>query len=486
MAQPPAKISYINKSYEDERNALLARAPIVSHGTWTDLNNSELLLAFAELMLGSSDMIKFYMDHQANESFLQTARERKNVIANSNQLSHRMKSWSPASGYVSVKLTNKINGYISIPKYTKFWSRSGLPYFSTTEMFLSEGIPFADVPLLQGLVKTVTYTSTGEASQKFLINSALIGEGSITVSIDSILWECVDNNFILSGVGSQDYTLEILSNGNMYVVFGDGVFGAIPTTNASIIITWADTQGPLGNMDENLIVRFDEDPDNVAIQYSSNFSGGSVPETIEEAKKLAPMLLRSVWKADTKDDFAALTEDYPGVQQAGVLDINDFPLYSFRISYHEVWVVVIPSGGGTMSDSMRNAIYNYLEERKYTTCNLQVINAEYVSVDIDVTVYKKSNYDEQVIESAVTDAVTNLFIIATSPIAQYRMYGTVDGLVLGEDLRYSDVVTAINSLPGVSYIQMSSPTSDVMVNSQQIPILGNLTLNILNAVEVIE
>jgi len=139
-----------------------------------------------------------------------------------------------------------------------------------------------------------------------------------------------------------------------------------------------------------------------------------------------------------------------------------------------------------MSDSMRNAIYNYLEERKYTTCNLQVINAEYVSVDIDVTVYKKSNYDEQVIESAVTDAVTNLFIIATSPIAQYRMYGTVDGLVLGEDLRYSDVVTAINSLPGVSYIQMSSPTSDVMVNSQQIPILGNLTLNILNAVEVIE
>jgi hypothetical protein len=481
---PPAKISYINKTYEDERRELLARAPIVSNGTWTDLNNAELLVALSEIMLGSSDMMRFYFDHQANEAFLEKARERKNVIAHSNQIGHRIKSWTSAVGSVSVKLTKNVIGYISVPQYTKLWSADGLPYYTITETFLSDGIPFSEISLSQGDIQTINYTSNGILDQRFIIDSQYIAEGSITVKVDGQIWSFVDDDFAKSGPASTNFILETVHTNAMYVVFGDGVSGKIPTLGSTIEITWANTKGPLGNIEENLIIRFDRPIDELAIVYSSNFSGGAVPETIEEAKKLGPMLLRALWRGTSKEDVVALTEDYPGVKQASVLDINDFPLYSFKVSYHETWVVVIPENDNLMSETMKSSIQVYLEERKYVTNNIQVIDAEYISIDIDVTVYKKKEFDQQVIESGVVDSINDIFTIAKSPIASYRMLGYVDGLVLGEDFRYSNLVYAIQSVPGVAYIELSTPTSDTPMNYQQIPILGELRVNVLDAVGI--
>lgn len=478
---PPAKISYINKTYEDERQELLSLAPIISNGVWTDLNNAELLVALTELLLGSSDMFRFYFDHQANEAFLPNARERKNVIAHCNQISHRIKSWSAAIGSVSVKLAKNVIGYISIPQYTKLWSAFGLPYYTLNETFLSDGLPFADIPLRQGDIKKVSYVSNGTSNQRFLIDSSNIAELSVDVRVDGQLWSYVDDNFIKSGANSTNFTLETIYNGTMYVVFGDGISGKIPPNNLTVEITYADTQGPLGNISENQIIRFDVPDDYVAIIYSSPFSGGAIPESIEKAKQIGPMLLRSVWKGTTKEDIISLVEDYPGVKQASVLDIDDFPLYSFKIAYNETWVVVIPENDGPMSDTMRNSIQSYLEERKHVTNNIQVIDAEYMSVDIDVTIYKKKEYDQQVIESGAVDSINELFKIAKSPVASSKMQGYVDGLVLGEDFRYSQLVYVIQSVPGVAYIELSTPIADIPMNFQQIPILGELRINVLDA-----
>lgn len=480
-SQPPAKISYINKSYQDERNELLARAPIVSNGTWTDLNNAELLVALTELMLGDSDMNRFYLDHQANEAFLETARERKNVISHCNQISYRVKSWSPAQGTVSLKLSNIQAGYVSIPRHTKFWASTGLQYCSFQDIFLSNGNPFADLFLLQCDILSVMYISNGTLNQKYIINSSNIGEQTISVTVNNDLWNLIDNEFVTSGPFSTNYTLATLSNGNMNVIFGDGIFGAVPPKGSSIKITWGDTLGPLGNIEENKIVRFDEPINNVLIYYSSPFTGGASPETIEQAKRLAPMLLRSLWRGVLKDDYAALTENYPGVKQASVLDINDYPLYNFQMSYHETWIVVIPNNDSVMSDGMRDGVASYLEERKYVTNHLVIIDADYVSIDVDVTLYKAQGVDPQPIEKAAIENINTLFTIARSPIAQYRLYGKVDGLVLGEDFRYSKLSATLQSIPNVMYLELSTPQDDVPMNNQQIPVLGELRINIMDA-----
>ena len=74
-----ASISYSNKDYESLRQELLARVPQLTD-RWTDFNESDLGVVLLELFCGVGDMLAYYLDAQAAEAFLPTARQRQNVI----------------------------------------------------------------------------------------------------------------------------------------------------------------------------------------------------------------------------------------------------------------------------------------------------------------------------------------------------------------------------------------------------------------------
>jgi hypothetical protein len=486
---PPAKLSYLDKSYKEARSDLLSRVPIISGGVWTDLNSAELLVSLLETFLGLFDMQMFYQDHQSNEAFLSTARERKNVIRHCNQIGYRLRSWSPAVGNVTIKLTNEVTNYVAVPKYTKILSSGNIPYYVTEGTYLTNSNPVAVLKVAQGQVSSVIYTSTGVADQSFVVPTNTAAEGSITVYVNDQAWVEVTDDFAKSGPYSPHYVLRIDAQNQFSVVFGDGKnrlgSGMIPTETSTITVWWADTLGPNGNAGPGQVATFDEAIPNVYITSSTSFSGGAEPERIEEAKKLAPMLLRSLWRGVSRDDVIALAEDFPGIRQASVLDINDFPLYDFMISYYEVWVVAIPEDGDLLSDEMKQELLSYLEERKYVTCDLKILDPEYKKVDIEAVVYKYTDADERVIMAQIEDALTELFKVAQSPIASFQMNNTIDGLMLGDDLRFSVIVAAIQAITGVSHVTMVTPTGDISMNYKQIATLGELRINIQNVTEQI-
>lgn len=479
-SQPIVQLSYLDKSYKEARDELLAKAPIVSNGVWTDLNSSELLVALLELVLGVNDLNMFYYDHQTNEAFLDRAKERKNVISHCNDISYRLSSWSPAIGSVVVKLRDPQEGYVFIPKYTLLTSKAGLPYYCTDGSYLTNIIPTISISVAQGLPNVITYTSNGLSDQKYLIPSTFVAEGSITVTLEDVEWECIDDHFVKSGPYSEHYMLALESNNSMYVLFGDGIVGSIPPEGSVITIEWADTVGPAGNVKANQISGFNDQSafTQLLVISSTIFSGGAQPETIEAAKKLAPMTLRSLWRGVTRDDFVVLTEQFPGVRQASVLDINDYPLYSFSLSYYSVVVVAIPQDGDYLSDQYKLELTQYLEDRKYVTCDIQVSDPEYYLINIEAAIYKYKDYDERSVLANVEKALQDFFKIAQSPVASYRLTGTVDGMVLGGDLRYSVLISTIQSVDGVAYVDLVSPEGDVTINYKQIATLGELKLSI--------
>jgi hypothetical protein len=485
--KPPAKISYLDKSYAEARNELLAKAPIVSKGVWTDLNSAELMVALMELFLGAFDMQMFYQDHQSNEAFLSTARERKNIIRHCNQIGYRLRSWSPAVGNITVRLTNEVSSYVAIPKYTKMYSSGNLPYFVLEGTYLTNSNPVAVLKVAQGDVSSISYTSSGLPDQSFVVPSTTAAEGSVSVYVNGEIWLEVDDDFAKSGPYSPHYVLRLDAQNQFSIVFGDGKnrlgSGMIPAESATITVWWADTLGPTGNVGANQVATFDDSIPNVYVVSSTNFSGGAEPEKIEEAKKLAPMLLRSLWRGTTRDDVIALSEHFPGVRQASVLDINDFPLYDFMISYYEVWVVVIPEEGEYLSSEMKQEVLNYLEERKYVTCDLKILDPEYKKIDIEAVVYKYKDGDERAIMAQIEDSLGEMFKVAKSPVASFRMNGYVDGLMLGDDLRFSVIVSAIQSIEGVSHVNMIYPTGDIPMNYKQIATLGELRINIQDITE---
>lgn len=141
-------------------------------------------------------------------------------------------------------------------------------------------------------------------------------------------------------------------------------------------------------------------------------------------------------------------------------------------------VIVIPQDGEYLSDQFKLDLQQYLEERKYVTCDIKVSDPEYIRVDIEAAIYKYKDYDERTVLASIEQVLTDFFTVAQSPVATYRLTGKVDGRILGEDLRFSVLVSAIQSVPGVSYVDMITPAADIPMNFKQIAVLGEVKLSV--------
>src|ERR1039457_645824 len=79
MATGRGRLPYVNKDYDSIREELLARIPQLTD-RWTDFNVSDLGVVLLELFSGIADMLAYYIDAQAAECYLPTARQRSNII----------------------------------------------------------------------------------------------------------------------------------------------------------------------------------------------------------------------------------------------------------------------------------------------------------------------------------------------------------------------------------------------------------------------
>lgn len=89
MAKKKIPISYTNRDFNSIKSALSEHARRYYPDTYKDFNEA----SFGSLMLDTvsyvGDMLSFYLDYQANESFLETAIEKENIINLSRNMGYR-------------------------------------------------------------------------------------------------------------------------------------------------------------------------------------------------------------------------------------------------------------------------------------------------------------------------------------------------------------------------------------------------------------
>ena len=89
MAKKKIPISYTNRDFNSIKAALTEHARRYYPDTYKDFNEA----SFGSLMLDTvsyvGDMLSFYLDYQANESFLETAIEKENIINLSRNMGYR-------------------------------------------------------------------------------------------------------------------------------------------------------------------------------------------------------------------------------------------------------------------------------------------------------------------------------------------------------------------------------------------------------------
>jgi predicted phage baseplate assembly protein len=183
--------------------------------------------------------------------------------------------------------------------------------------------------------ETTTYgelvgTSTGTPAMRFVLGESPVVDGSVEVYVqDGDLfskWTQVEH-IIDYSTNDLVYSLFIDDNNLVYINFGDGVSGVIPTNYSEIRALYTVGGGSIGNIESAVIDTIEFIPglsegETTAVQGAVTVTnetaalGGSDPETNDQIRASAPAALRSGNRAVTLKDFSDLALSVSGVGKA--------------------------------------------------------------------------------------------------------------------------------------------------------------------------
>src|SRR5436190_16941193 len=94
-------IDYLARNYQSFRRALLDLIP-AKLPEWTDRSEANFGVVLIELFAYMADILSYYQDRIANEMFLSTAQERRNVIEHLRLIGYEMAPAAPAAALLNV------------------------------------------------------------------------------------------------------------------------------------------------------------------------------------------------------------------------------------------------------------------------------------------------------------------------------------------------------------------------------------------------
>ena len=469
MSTGRARLPYINKDYDSIRQELLARVPQLTD-RWTDFNESDLGVVLLELFAGVGDMLSYYLDAQAAECYLPTARRRQSIIDLCALVNYRLHGPLAASTRLRFTLSQPSTVVILIPAGTvcrvpAIGEIDAIPFETMFDVTIDVGQLTVEVDAQQGIRQSDTVTASGEAFQRIALSNSNIAHGSLKVTVNDITWQTVEH-FAESGPADRHVRIDRDGLEQTTLLFGDGRVGMQPSADQLINVSYLVTIGSAGNLAPN---RISELPtpipvagQSITISVTNPFSatGGAESETTEHARLLAPAAFRSTWKAVTKADYLALCEAFPGVAKAKVLDLNDDE--SLRI--YAVRIIIAPEGGGLPSPQLKGALHAYLDARRMVTIDLCIDDPVYRAVPITAELFIYPGEVAENVRQRVLTALTELFAF--------------DRQTFGQAVYTSDIIAVLDSVAGVSHVALHEPATDVPVSTREIALLGEVTLTI--------
>jgi len=465
-----ASIEYINKDYESIRQELLAKVPLLTD-RWTDFNHSDLGVVLLELFCGVGDMLTYYLDAQAAEAFLPTARQRQNVINLCKLIGYQLDTPVSSTTTIRFLLAAPLDFDLPVPVGTgcRALLVDGKADFETVDdAFIPRGELSVDIHARQGIRKSEELEATGKPWQRFHLSGVSIAQATIRVLIDDDTWSEV-RHFQESDGGSLHFMADTDALDITSILFGDGQAGAVPAAGKTISVSWLESLGAKGNIGPGRITQLlsavYHDGAQIPLTVSNTVAatGGSSRETIQHARNQAPAELRSLWKAVTLQDYKALAEGYPGVAKAKVLDTNDCQ----NIRYYNVHLAIAPNGGGMPSGLLKRELAEYLERRKVITVEVKLFDPVYRLIHIDCEVYAWTGEALENVRSRIESVLADFFAF--------------DQVNFGQTIHSSDLIALIDGVRGVSHIHLYTPQQDVELGRGEIPVLGSVNLDMRRA-----
>jgi uncharacterized phage protein gp47/JayE len=480
---PKPVIDYTGRDYTSVLQALREQAPR-KLPEWKDFENeADFGNVMLELFAYVADILSYYQDRVANESFLSTAVTRRSVIEHLRLIGYRMGTAAPAATTLTITLPAGASTHdpLALQRGAAFATKS-LPDkpsvrfeyaretawpldFKPVDSSAPNGPKSAQVPVEEGrlIAGDVIGRSAETPDQRCpLTHRGLIlrpagpqdQTGPDVAVITSIQgqqdqsWGFRDS-LAFSTPLAPDFTIDIDENDQATVIFGDGTFGAIPPRGATIAATYRVGGGRAGNVPADAIVSIVGAPALAALGAKVTngvaATGGADRETIEHAVAQAPAVFRSHQRAVTTGDYEALALSFDGVGKvrAAATGWNRVTLYVAPSGFvassadHDV------SAGGrrNVSDTLELGLKRFLEDKRMLTQIIEVADVDPVPIFVTAVVGIESYFVAEDVVAAIQRAAGDLLA-----------FERVD---FGQTVYLSRFYDAIQSTPGVRFANIT-------------------------------
>ena len=463
-------IDYTARDYDSFLASMRALIP-EKLPEWTDYQSEAdfgnvLLQLFAHM----GDILSYYVDRVANESFLGTAQTRRSIIHHLQLIGYQLATAAPASTTLTLRFPADCQQQITLTKGNAFATKSQnnqppvrFEYTRDADLVIDcSQLPeligtkgkkykkYPGVPVEEGrLIRDeILGTSDGSSNQKFtLAHSPLILRSRDNQTVHKDIQLITDQSGIrddswtlraslaFSSRQQTDFVIAIDELDRATVRFGDGIFGLIPPKGATIFATYRVGGGTSGNVAANTIQTIAGAPQlalvGAKVTNLQAATGGAARESIEHAVLHAPTVFRSLRRAVTTADYQALALNFPGVGKVRAVATN----------WNTVTLYIAPQGGGYVSDVLRTNLLAYFEDKRPITTQINIANVDYVTIFITANIGVKSHYEPNEVKALVQQAAGQLFAFEQVDFAQ-TMY-------------LSKFYEAIEAVEGVQHVTVS-------------------------------
>ena len=353
----------------------------------------------------------------ANESFLDSATIRENVVSLARNIGYVPRSKTAALASIEISDINLGVTNSSTPRFLTL--RSGLVCVGNTENTTFRfsipdeitssrvrdvnGVSFAQfddpITVYEGTLLQRVYKVDTSQDQRFIIDSPNIDSSTLRVFVKGSTdvglgrkYSMVDNILNINK-NSEIYLAQEVQDEKYEILFGDGLFGKKLENNSIITAKYLVTEGEDGNGPSNFSFQgsFTKSDgtlfiptDNITITTVTSASNGAEVEDVSSIKYFAPRLYSAQYRAVTPRDYEAIIQDiFPKTESVAVVGGEELDPPKFG----QVQISIKPKGGTYVSDFDKAQIKNKLKNYAIAGINSEIVDLKVLYVELNSTIY---------------------------------------------------------------------------------------------------
>ena len=443
---------FTNLNFEDIKTSIKDYLRQNSNFSDFDFEGSNLSVLINTLAYNSY-ITAYNTNMVANESFIDSATLRENVVSLARNIGYVPRSKRAATALVEFVITGISTDNRSITLQPGVFANSGinqtnfiysLPEKVQAPSFLGQSQGMVTIYQGQYLEKEWTI-DTSQPNQKYILPNDSIDTSTLRVFVkessssntrteykllDSIVGiTSVTNMFLIQETSDEKYEL----------LFGDGIFGKKLESGNVVTASYIKTDGKDGNGATNFnyvgTIK-DESGGDITTATTRLFTmipseNGDDIESVESIRNYAPRRFAAQNRAVTATDYEALLPSiYPNIQSVSAFGGEDLN----PPQYGRVFIAAKPRNGNFLADSTKKSLLKSLKNYSIAGIVPSFVDLKFLYVELDSYIYYNTNF---------TGNADTLRASIVNSVIQYG--GSSELNKFGGRFKYSKMISVIDN-----------------------------------------